>query len=303
MMWITGRPASRDAHEQLRRLLQSRLDADELHDAFAIGLLAVDQHERAIGDRGGVGGHPGQFAKRWAGHALSPPCCLLAAECSGTRTARLSSQGRKRRGRLARSVRVPHLRSARSSDPGARAGPRLYRQYAGSFLRLVTDPVCGSPPRVESAALDGPVVIDLAEIVADSAIAPAKGKADHLPLDGAIDRAVCAFVAFAYQPVLRRAAKRSCPAAGTRSRQCTHCSAARPIADRRTSANVPTRAFGGVRGGEREQRGHERNAQRGGNAGDGSHGTDSPDLRRKPGWEWRLVVDAGVGASGWDVCG
>jgi hypothetical protein len=56
--------------------------------------------------------------------------------------------------------------------------------------------------------LDGPVVIDLAEIVADSAIAPANGKADHLPLDGAIDRAVCAFVAFAYQPVLRRAAKR-----------------------------------------------------------------------------------------------
>ena len=278
-------PGLAESPEQLRRLLQSRLDADELHDAFAIGLLAVDQHERAIGDRGGVGGHPGQFAKRWAGHALSPPCCLLAAECSGTRTARLSSQGRKRRGRLARSVRVPHLRSARSSDPGARAGPRLYRQYAGSFLRLVTDPVAVLPLASKVPPLDGPVVIDLAEIVADSAIAPANGKADHLPLDGAIDRAVCAFVAFAYQPVLRRAAKR------------------RALLDREADCRCSNSCIW-----RRERRGARTAWLRAKcpawrKRGRWKPWNDSPDLRRKPGWEWRLVVDAGVGASGWDVCG
>jgi len=37
-----------ESPEQLRRLLQRRLDADKLHDAFAIGLLTVDQHERAV---------------------------------------------------------------------------------------------------------------------------------------------------------------------------------------------------------------------------------------------------------------
>ena len=68
-----------EAFEQGSGFLQRRLDADELHDAFAIGLLAVDQHERALRNRRGVGVHPGQFAKCRARHASAPPGLLFAA--------------------------------------------------------------------------------------------------------------------------------------------------------------------------------------------------------------------------------
>ena len=43
------------AVEQLRRLVEGGLHADELHGPAGVGVLAVDQDERRLGERDGLG--------------------------------------------------------------------------------------------------------------------------------------------------------------------------------------------------------------------------------------------------------